>query len=238
LEETKIRKRVWTTPGSTGVEHRFLSAQHTSITYGFSQSLSDRSPQDQPAARCILLPPKDEASALLEIYLKYIDDLQHVTYVPTVRNMIETLYARLAEGLAVTHSHVALLLTMLANAAALCSFSPISVPSLFSGRDPSQVSAVWANEALEVLDLSNRTTSGSLEDVQAGLILAFLFFHTEGIASNARWLFTRAISTARCLSLHKLDAPSSQSSASSAPGETAEIEIKRRVWWHLTSTDW
>ncbi len=239
LEETGIREGAWVPPNSTGTGSRTLSIPDTSITYGISQSLSVRPPQYQPAPRCILLPPKDEASILLETYLKFISDLQHVIYVPDVRNAMETVYAKLAEGAGVqTHSHVALILSIFANAAAVYASTPDAVPSLFMGCDPSNASSVWAYDALEVLDMSNRVTSGSVEDVQASVILAFLFFHKEGIVSNARWLFTRAISTARTLSFHKVDAPSSQASVSSEHADPAELEIRRRIWWHLTATDW
>jgi hypothetical protein len=43
---------------------------------------------------------------------------------------------------------------------------------------------------------------------------------------------------ARDLSLHKIDAPTNHGPGSPNQGNTLETEIKRRVWWHVVSSDW
>ena len=93
---------------------------------------------------------------------------------------------------------------------------------------------------VRVLEFTPRTSARRLADVQDGIILGFLLFHSEGFSTWARSLFANAVAMARDLLLHKIDAPSSSASGSPSEGnrDLQETEIKRRMWWHVVATDW
>ncbi|OQU95146.1 Fungal specific transcription factor domain-containing protein [Cladophialophora immunda] len=188
----------------------------------------------QPASNCLCLPPKEEATLLMNHYFKYIDDLQHVAHVPTVQRMMQNLYNSLEQGHFVVPSEVALMLSIFASASALCVYFLGETRPSFSSSDAAQASSFWINAALEVIESSRRTVSRKLEDVQAAIILGFLLFHSEGFSTRARCLFATAAAMARDLSLHKVDAPGNAGNQRT----TLESEIERRVWWHVVATDW
>jgi len=69
------------------------------------------------------------------------------------------------------------------------------------------------------------------------VMLTFLFYHMEGFTCRVRLMHSSAITMARSLGIHKIDIPTNQPQTP----ERADIidrEIRRKVWWHLTSTDW
>ncbi|KAJ9150594.1 hypothetical protein NKR19_g5203 [Coniochaeta hoffmannii] len=55
----------------------------------------------------------------------------------------------------------------------------------------------------------------------------------EGCSNRYRYLHNRALTVARAISLHLIDAPG-QGTDDNDP----LTEVKRRVWWHIASTDW
>lgn len=95
----------------------------------------------------------------------------------------------------------------------------------------------WGKAALDVLDYSRRTTSGSFEDAQASILMSFILYHFDGLSARARQLTTNAISIGRDLRLHRLDERQIPESEFTSE-QRLEREIKRRVWWHTASTDW
>ncbi|KAH8910386.1 hypothetical protein BR93DRAFT_266929 [Coniochaeta sp. PMI_546] len=72
-------------------------------------------------------------------------------------------------------------------------------------------------------------------EVQAHLILSDLVYNMEGCSTRFRYLHNRALTVSREISLHLID-------ASLADRNTADndpiTEVRRRVWWHIVSTDW
>lgn len=134
-------------------------------------------------------------------------------------------------------SHVALLLSIFASTAYYWTSRSDCDGLFLTLQDANQVSLLWGKAALDVLEHSCRTTSGSIEDIQATIILSFLFFNLEGFSARSRSLMTTAPITARNLCLHKLDAQHQERQGNSKDG-CIEIEVKRRIWWHIVATDW
>ncbi|KIW89032.1 uncharacterized protein Z519_10517 [Cladophialophora bantiana CBS 173.52] len=225
LEETGTHEAPLVFP--RGCDIRIMSMRQISLD-------SDKPTHFQQASKRLCLPLKEEASLLLDHYFRHIDDLQHVVHVPTVRMTMQNLYSSLEQGLLVIPSEVALLLSILASASALCVyFLGDSRPS-FSTSEAAQASSFWTNAALEVIESSRRTIARQLEDVQAAVILGFLLFHSEGFSTRARCLFASTVAMARDLSLHRIDTPGNVANQQTG----LETEIKRRVWWHVAATDW
>ncbi|CAM1506034.1 Fc.00g056750.m01.CDS01 [Cosmosporella sp. VM-42] len=97
-----------------------------------------------------------------------------------------------------------------------------------------------SRNALDALDYSRRNTSSTLEDVQAHIFMSFITYHVDGFSARGRILLTTAISIARELRLHRLDAETESPNAENQSNASAliDLEIKRRVFWHLAATDW
>jgi len=102
-----------------------------------------------------------------------------------------------------------------------------------------ELSKFWSKGALDALEHSRRNTSGSLEDVQATILMSYVTYHVDGFSARGRLLSTTAASMARDLRLHRLDADTeSVAERETSIGSLIDHEVKRRVFWHITSTDW
>lgn len=106
--------------------------------------------------------------------------------------------------------------------------------------DSEKVFLPWFRAALDLLDHSRRVLPGSLEIAQAAIILVFLDYNLEGFTSRARAILSQGLQTAKELALHRLDSPAAVRRREITPTieSMIETEMKRRVWWHLVSTDW
>ncbi|OAP58957.1 hypothetical protein AYL99_06254 [Fonsecaea erecta] len=225
LEESGAREAPLVLP--RGHDIRIVSVRQIALEF-------EKPSYFQPVSNHLCLPPKEEASLLLDHYFRYINDLQHVVHVPTVREMMRNLYSSLEQGLFVLPSEVALLFSIFASSLALCVYFLGDTQPSFSPSDAAQASSFWTNATQEVIESSRRIATRKLEDVQAAIILGFLLFHCEGFSTRARCVFATAAAMSRDLSLHKIDAPGN----AATQRNTLETEIKRRVWWHVVATDW
>ncbi|KAE8393437.1 hypothetical protein BDV23DRAFT_36435 [Aspergillus alliaceus] len=180
----------------------------------------------------IRLPPKNEASWLLERYTEYIAYIHYVVHIPSSRLLLEDVYKQLSLGSSPEPGHVALLLSIFASTAYMLEAK--AADSLFLNQANAVSYAIsWTKAALDTLEYSRRSTQGSIEDVQAAIILSFIIFNIEGFSSRFRTTSSSALIMARDLSLHRIDADTLRDNE-----DPVQVEIKRRIWWHMAATDW
>ena len=186
--------------------------------------------------KTVWLPLKAEALWLFDKYIEHVAYLHHVLHMPTVRLLINNLYDNLHQGVHVEPSHVGLVLSIFASTAYMlnsCNGSDILFANL---QNAIKCAFKWSKSALDVLEHSKRTTSGSIEHIQAAIILSFVVFNLEGFTTSFRTLSSSALIMARELCLHRIDANIPTTTA--RVDHSAALEVKRRIWWHLVSTDW
>lgn len=148
---------------------------------------------------------------------------------------MRTFYLAIAQDESIQHGQAALLLSLFALSAYF--YQPSDTSEVATTKQEAiQLSKNLSGNALDVLDYSRRNTSGTLEDIQAYIHMAFVSYHLDGFSARGRMLTTTAIGIVRELRLHQLD-------AEPAGNETnirclIDREIKRRVFWHVALTDW
>ena len=159
-------------------------------------------------------------------------------HIPTIRSLINATYLRINQRETVLPGQAALLLSIFALAAFFyhpCDDSEVASTE----RDAIRLSKFWSKCALDVLDHSRRNTSGSLEDIQAYIIMSLAIHHLDGFSTRGRLLTTTATSLARDLRLHRLDAENeSPAEKQTSARDLIDREVKRRVFWYIASTDW
>lgn len=101
-----------------------------------------------------------------------------------------------------------------------------------------KTSAVYVRAALDCLEQHRRTMNHTLEGVQAIIVLQFLINHIEPLSPRYRALFAEAVMASHCLGLHRLDSAADGAGQSQDGMDPIAQEMKRRVWWYLTATDW
>ncbi|XXG98040.1 hypothetical protein Hte_004357 [Hypoxylon texense] len=186
----------------------------------------------------VTFPVHRVAVLLFESYESRVDHMCRILHTPTVRSLLKAFYVRLSQREPVPLGQTALLLSLFALSAFF--YYPFEGSEVATTeRDAVSLSQALSKGALDVLDHSRRNTSGTLEDIQAYILMSFVTFHLDGFSARGRILSTAAASIARDLRLHRLDAADEQI-AESEPSVRALIdrEIKRRVFWHIATSDW
>jgi len=181
----------------------------------------------------IWLPQYQEAKIFLEKFIQDIDHIHHVVHTPSLAGILDEVYACVNQHGQVKCGSTILLLAIIASSTHSWAQSD-SGRGLFSTSAEANIqSPLWIKAVEDVLDISHRTTSVSLEGVQGIIIAFFVLADLEGFSRRCKSLFNMALLLARELELHFLDHPSSIKLANSA-----QAEMGRRVWWYLVSSDW
>ncbi|KAI0480866.1 hypothetical protein GGR56DRAFT_688212 [Xylariaceae sp. FL0804] len=178
---------------------------------------------------------REEALLLLRDYVEDPYHLMPIVHGPHARSMVSNFYDQLEQGHQVDPAYAALILGISATSASFFNVTSSRHHMFTSAEHAAHASATWAQSALNILDeVSHSRTFNKLEQSQAWAIMAYVIFNVEGCSARFRFLHSCSLSVARDMALHLVDSPA-------APGnhdDMATKEIKRRVWWHLASTDW
>ena len=183
--------------------------------------------------RTVWLPPRQDALALLQDYVGNSLHQNRVIYPAKARALFDDVYNRLETGKRVTYDEAAFALIICADGAFYWTKAEMGLMSFSSEDEAARQSLIWRKVAWDLLEHSQRTGTASLEGIQARIVLADMIYNLEGPSSRYRVLLHINLSIARELSLNLIDSPNY-----SKLDDPITKEIKRRVWWQLTSTDW
>lgn len=206
--------------------------RHDQLVFDTAESLKNHS-------RRLWLPAYDDARMLFDRYAKYVCHFHHIIHLPTLRKTLENVYLKLSRKELVDTDHIALLFSIFATVICYTKWSNTDPVPLESSMQDDCFLLLFRS-ALDMLDHSRRVLPSSLEIVQTCIILVFLDYNLEGFTSRARAVLIQALHSAKELSMHKLDSPAlaRRRDESISIDSLIETEMKRRIWWHLVSTDW
>lgn len=77
-----------------------------------------------------------------------------------------------------------------------------------------------------------------MESIQVVLLIAQHLLPNIGGIATFRVLFTTAMHSARSLGFDQIDSTQSKKRRAGKALNYVELETKRRIWWHIVSTDW
>jgi hypothetical protein len=177
---------------------------------------------------------REEALLLLCDFFENPYHLLSIIYEPSARSLVNTFYTQLEHGHGGDPIAAALILSIASTSASF--FCPRgSTHDIFaSTEDATQAARTWSQTALNILDDTRFPIAGQLEECQARAILAYVVYNIEGCSARYRLLHCCSVAAAREISLHVIDSPTMGDKSD----DHATREIKRRLWWHLASTDW
>lgn len=221
-----------TQSASARAGHRRLDIR---VAKSYHGSVGVGSPGQGARQGPVWLVPRDEAVAMVHDFVENAYHLMPIVHIASARSVIDHVYSTLDMGHAgaIDPDHVAFILAF----CAACAF-------FWSGAVPCQhrfeteqaaidASLVWRTSALVALEEAQRTESRLLEGAQAYAILAYLAYNIDGPSSRFYRLHTCSVTTCRELGVHLVDRPGREST-----DDAATREVKRRLWWHVTATDW
>ncbi|GKZ28337.1 hypothetical protein AbraIFM66950_003594 [Aspergillus brasiliensis] len=152
--------------------------------------------------------------------------------------MVDNIYRGIEEHTPVSPGQVALLLSILSSAMYTWTRKDSEGASLATPQQVNAASSLWVQGTLDLLDHCRRISLQSLEAIQAMIIISFVITNIEGITARFRDLLSTAITTARELSLHRVDHQVGVDGREETSDASVDPEMKRRVWWYLVATDW
>lgn len=180
------------------------------------------------------LPARADAEVLFCEYVAKINWAHHIIHVPTTHRYMETIYKDLGRAERPSLSHLALVATIFAVTA---HHSLGSLGLAISEADAQRSCRKWLLLAHRAMSEANHLTSPTLETIQAVIFLSQHLPTTPQIANRSA-VQALLLNSAHHLQLHQVDSDRARSLRSETGADMIELELKRRVWWNLVSTDW
>ncbi|RVX75295.1 hypothetical protein B0A52_00648 [Exophiala mesophila] len=186
----------------------------------------------------IWLPCRSEAESLVEQYLNNVSYIHHIVHPPRVRNEVRKLYTDLESQCQPDLGSAILFLSLLASVTYLLDTEDSDTELSPAATEASDETLSWIRITLTVLNQFQSSNLCSLQSLQAIIITSFLVGNIEGIAQRFRTLIATALAMARELGLHRIDHGEGNGTTEPPAQNMVDVEVGRRVWWHLTATDW
>ncbi|KAL4883171.1 hypothetical protein BJY04DRAFT_216470 [Aspergillus karnatakaensis] len=191
-------------------------------------------PTENPATVDLIrfLPSESDTANLFNYYCRYISYLYHIIIPHVVERQINEVYRSVERGAPMNYSYLALLF-------AITGSSLMLQCSIESSTHATRCSQQFSFLTGAALAQGKYSTYPSVEGLQAVLII-FHFTSNINLAMPVSGFFELGsiVSQARNMKLHLLDSPGAIKERELHGANSAELEVKRRLWWDITSFDW
>jgi hypothetical protein len=186
----------------------------------------------------VTLPTYDRAVQLLDFYTFNVSWTYHFLHLPTLRRHLQTTYFQLSENQSPDPTVLALICCVFAVAKyfvnpATCASHEEDVSGT-GERNPCEFITLASQMLAEARHLDHPT----LESIQAVLLLASHLLMNLGHMTSFRSLLTTMFMSAQAIGIHQVDSQKNQRLRQSTNYDHVELELKRRIWWHIVSSDW
>ena len=173
---------------------------------------------------------------LLDHFTKSVDAMYRVLHVPTTKRLLKDLYSDLNANRLPSTTQLAFFLVIFAGSAYV-SKGDLQIRSInLNGRPPIVLAETWCKQA--VLLLTKPPVPPSTQALQAVSHLVHLCTQIEGFSGSFGVLSMAGIQMAKMMKIHRLDTPRYREERQKNGADMVDIEAKRRVWWHMVSSDW
>jgi len=220
--------------GQVSLQARRIHFYVASVSSHLDNASGQYSARPEGIGKSTPIMTREEVLQLVQDFTENPYHLLPIIYEPHTRALINTFYTQLDLGAGGDPTIAALILSIASTSASFFVPDSSSHRIFASTEEATQASLIWRQSALNLLDDLQSSIRRSLEECQARAILAYVVSNVEGCSARFRFLHSCSISVARDMSLHLIDS----STTADSTDDPATREIKRRLWWHLASTDW
>ena len=212
--------------------HRRLDIR---VAKSYQDSVGMARPSQVARLGPVWLVPRKEAIAMVHDFVENAYHLMPIVHIASAWSVIDHVYSTLSLDRAdeVDPAHIAFILAFCSACAFFWSGAVPCQHRFETGQAAIDASLVWRMSALVSLEEAQRAESRSLEGAQAYAILAYLAYNIDGPSTRFYRLHTCSVTACRELGIHLVDKPGRESTDGAATRE-----VKRRLWWHVTATDW
>lgn len=162
-----------------------------------------------------------------------MDHVHHIIHTPSIQGILDEVYESLHHQSCIKPGKLLLLLGIFLNSTYCWEQSDCDRGLFTTCLEANKQSRLWLKTLEDVLDISHRTATISVEGIQGLSISLFVLINMEGFSRRCKSVFNMTLFLARELKLHLLDHPTNEKAEN-----LFEKEIGRRVWWFLVASDW
>jgi hypothetical protein len=181
-------------------------------------------------------PTRKDAEALLDHFTKTFDAMYRNLHVPTTWRLLKELYDDLGSNRLPSATQLAFFLGIFAGSAYISKNGFQLGRPTSSQRSPLALAESWHQQA--VFLLTKPPVPPSTQALQAFMMLAHLCTQIEGFAGSFSVLAMSGLQMARTMRIHRLDSLCFREERRRNGADMVDIELKRRVWWHIVASDW
>lgn len=153
---------------------------------------------------------------------------------PSTRAILEESYHRLRLGETLDAATLLLLLSIISSATFI--WTPTLLKMLFiTPSEAKDLHVAYSHLALGLLDHDLPPSTSALAGIST---LTYLHTNAEGLPDKVHLLRARGLLMTREMRIHCLDTPKSREQRRLNGYDGIEVEVQRRIWWHMVSSDW
>ena len=181
------------------------------------------------------LPAWKDALTLFEHYVTNVNWIYHIIHVPSVRRQMETMYVNIEAAVQPNTAHLALIYAILSLSAYFGSSSS-AIP--FAGIEGKIWSRRWSSFTIHALADDRKSYPVGIETLQTVILLSTFLLPNMGASALNMTFVGMTVSSARMLGLHQIDSNISRKDREKNGYNVVDLEVRRRIWWYITSSDW
>jgi hypothetical protein len=183
------------------------------------------------------LPPRTQARELFSHFLRTMQPTFGVLHIPSTQALMEQIYESMLEGEEPSSTNLVLLLSIFAGAALV--WTPQLLEKLSATSAEAKAAfASYGRLAISILDNIVQPVAPSTVALEAIITLTHVLSNADGFPDKVQMLRTRALFMARAIQIHRLDTVKNSEERRLEECNMVEIEVQRRIWWHMVSSDW
>ncbi|KIW17062.1 hypothetical protein PV08_04253 [Exophiala spinifera] len=184
------------------------------------------------------LPPLDEARLLFDHFVLALHPTLGVLHLPSTRAMMEETYRKASNGdTDISIGNILMLFSIFAGSA-------LSWTSHFLGKlkatqkEANAAFKAYTRLAISVLNRGFGEFSSSTFALASVTTLAFVVSNASFSPFDVHMLRCRCMLMAKLMGIDRLDTVKSLEDRKLKGYDVVEIEVQRRIWWHLVASDW
>ncbi|KIX01087.1 uncharacterized protein Z518_10153 [Rhinocladiella mackenziei CBS 650.93] len=201
---------------------------------------SDDSSQDRARVAHLVaqLPPLGQARELFDHFSLALHPTFVVLHLPSTRVLMEETYHSIVQGDDEPCIAKLLMLFTIFAGAALTWTSQILERLRSTPEEAKAAFTAYTRLAISILDNVHRPIAPSTIALAAITTLAHVVANADGFPVKVHWLRSRCLSMARMMQIDRLDMVTSREERRLKGCDMIEIEVQRRIWWHMVASDW
>lgn len=181
-------------------------------------------------------PTYNDASELLNQYIKTVDATYRILHNPTAWNLLRELYMDLGADRTPSATRLSFFLCIFAGSAYVSKTKFQFKTFSLQGHSQIALAELWARQAVSLV--TEPPVPPSVEALQTVVSLAHLCTQIEGVSGNMGLLVASGTRMAKAMKIHRLDSQPLRDERCKNGADMVDIEIKRRIWWHMVASDW